>query len=277
MNLEDIWARARERRPTVHAITNPVTVNDCANIILAAYGAPTMAQDAREVEEIQALSDALMLNLGAVRAQEAMLCAGRKANALGHPVVLDPVGAGASGLRGALGRQILREVRCAVVRGNASEMRALALGSETTRGVEASEPDKVTEGNLAAALDMLRAFSRETGAVAVLTGQTDLVVQGDRAAVVRGGSALMGRITGAGCMLTSLITTLCGACPDDPFGAAVTAVAAMDVCGELAERRVCEMREGTASFRTRLIDAVSCLTPALLAQHARVELRQVGA
>lgn len=277
MNLTELWTRPRDRRPTVHAITNPVTVNDVANIILAACGAPTMAQDEREVEEIQALSDALMLNLGAVRAQEAMLRAGRRANALGHPVVLDPVGAGATFLRGELGRRILHDVRCAVIRGNASEMRALALGSETTRGVEASEVDKVTEDTLDAALDMLRAFSEKTGAVAVLTGEIDLVVQGDRAAVVRGGSPLMVRITGAGCMLTALIAALCGASPDDPFGAAVTAAAVMDVCGELAGKRVCEMQEGTASFRTRLIDAVSCLTPEILARNARVELRQVGA
>lgn len=276
MNLADLWTQPRAKRPTVHAITNPVTVGDVANMILAAYGAPTMAQDEREVEEIQQLSHALVLNLGAVRAREAMLRAGRKANALGHPVVLDPVGAGASFLRGELGRRILHDVQCAVIRGNASEMRALALGSETTKGVEASDADKVTDRNLDAALEMLHAFSQKTGAVAVLTGEIDLVAQGGRAAVVRGGSVLMGRITGAGCMLTALIATLCGASPDDPFVAAVTAVAAMNTCGELAEKRVREMREGTASFRTRLIDAVSCLTPELLAQNAHVELRPAG-
>ena len=98
--IQDIVRQTREKRPMVHAITNNVTVNDCANIILAAYGAPTMAQDTREVEEITALSDALVLNLGALRAQEAMLLAGKKANELGHPIVLDPVAAGASFLRG---------------------------------------------------------------------------------------------------------------------------------------------------------------------------------
>lgn len=276
MNLSQIWEQAKTTRPTVHAITNPVTVNDCANIIHAAYGAPTMAQDPREVEEIQALSHALVLNLGAIRAEEAMLLAGKKANALGHPVVLDPVGAGASFLRGELGRRVLREVSCAVIRGNASEIRALALGSETTRGVEASEGDKVTEHNLEASLEMLREFSEKTGAVVTLTGQIDLIAHGTRAAIVRGGSALMERITGAGCMLTSLIATLCGANPENPMEAAVTAVAAMAVCGELAEERVTEMREGTASFRTRFIDAVSCLTPAKLAQHAHVEFRTSG-
>ena len=273
MNLEAIWARAAEARPTVHAITNPVTVNDCANVILAAGGAPIMAQDEREAAEIQSRSDALVLNLGALHAQEAMLRAGREANACGHPVVLAPVGAGASFFRGELGRRLLHDVRCTAVRGNASEMRALALGSETTRGVEADARDRVTEGNLEAALAMLRAFSEKTGAVAVLTGETDLVVHGARAATVYGGDPMMGRVTGAGCMLTSLIGTLAGANPDDPFGAAVAAVAAMDVCGGLAGKRVREMQEGTASFRTRLNDAVSLLTPGQLAREARVTPR----
>ena len=118
--LKQIVARTREVRPLIHTITNSVTVNDCANIILAAYGAPTMAQDEREVEEITALSQALVLNLGALRAQEAMLLAGKKANALGHPVVMDPVAAGASFLRGETSRRLLHEVQMAVIRGNAS-------------------------------------------------------------------------------------------------------------------------------------------------------------
>lgn len=270
---QEIWARVAQARPTVHAITNPVTVNDCANIILAAWGAPTMAQDVREVEEIQAQADALVLNLGAPQAEDAMLLAGKKAAALGHPIVLDPVAAGASALRGALGRRILDALPCAVIRGNASEIRALALGGGATRGVEASPLDRVTNENLDATLEMLTAFSRETGAAVVMSGEIDLIVCDGRAAVVHGGSALMARITGAGCMLTALTGTLAGANPQDPFGAAVTAVAAMNCCGELAAQRVSEMQEGTASFRTRLIDAVSCLDPVFLARHAQITYR----
>ena len=257
--LKEIIVNTRAARPLVHAITNNVTVNDCANIILAAYGAPTMAQDEREVEEITALSNALVLNLGALRAQEAMRLAGKKANALGHPVVLDPVAAGASFLRGETSRRLLHEVKMAVIRGNASEIRALAMGSETTQGVEVNAVDKVTEENLEAAVQMVKAFSKRTGAVVALTGAIDLVSDGERTAIVRGGCEMMSRITGAGCMLTALTATYCGANPDKPFESAVAAVGVMDVCGELAYRRVCEATEGTASFRTRLIDAVSLL------------------
>lgn len=258
--LKQIVARTREVRPLIHTITNSVTVNDCANIILAAYGAPTMAQDEREVEEITALSQALVLNLGALRAQEAMLLAGKKANALGHPVVMDPVAAGASFLRGETSRRLLHEVQMAVIRGNASEIRALAVGSETTQGVEVNAIDKVTEENLDSAVSMVRAFSRRTGAAVAMTGEIDLISDGSRTAVVRGGCEMMSRITGAGCMLTALTAAYCGANPERLFESAVAAAGVMDVCGELAYRRVREAMEGTASFRTRLIDAVSLLT-----------------
>lgn len=270
MNLAALWAQARKTRPLIHAITNNVTVNDCANMILAAYGAPTMAQDEREAAEITALSDALVLNLGALRAQEAMLLAGRQANALGKAIVFDPVAAGASRLRGETSRKLLDALRLTVIRGNASEIRALALGSETTKGVEVSAVDKVTEKNLVAALDMARGFSRRTGAVIALTGALDLITDGTRAVVIRNGCERMSRITGAGCMLTSLIAVLVAANPSQPFEATVAATAAMGISGELAEQKVCQRQEGTASFRTHLIDAVSNLTAAHFAA-ARVE------
>ncbi len=270
--LKTVVRRTREVRPMVHAITNNVTVNDCANIILAAYGAPTMAQDTREVEEITALSQALVLNLGALRAQEAMLLAGKRANALGHPIVLDPVAAGASYLRGETSRKLLHELQIAVIRGNASEIRALALGSETTQGVEVNNLDKVTEQNLQASIEMVSAFSRRVGAVVALTGQIDLVTDGMRTAVIRGGCEMMSRITGAGCMLTALTGTYCGANPAQPFEAAVAAVATMDICGEMAYERVRQAMEGTASFRTRLIDAVSNINESAL-ERANMEMR----
>lgn len=270
--IQDIVRQTREKRPMVHAITNNVTVNDCANIILAAYGAPTMAQDTREVEEITALSDALVLNLGALRAQEAMLLAGKKANELGHPIILDPVAAGASFLRGETCRKLLHELRIAVIRGNASEIRALALGSETTLGVEVNALDKVTEDNLEASAEMVRAFSRRVGAVVALTGEIDLVTDGTQTAVLRGGCEMMSRITGAGCMLTALTGAYCGANPDRPFAAAVAAVAVMDACGEAAYERVREAMEGTASFRTRLLDAVSLLNEKELETRLRLQI-----
>lgn len=276
MNLSQIWEQTKTARPTIHAITNYVTVNDCANIIHAAYGAPIMAQDAREVEEIQRRSHALVLNLGTVPSQEAVLRAAKTANAMAHPIVLDPVGVGASTLREACTREVLRSVSCAVIRGNASEIYTLSRGGAAMCGVEANAADKVTERTLEVTLEALCEYSRETGAVIAQTGAIDLICCGSRAAIVRGGSAWMERITGAGCMLTALIATLCGANPTSPMEATTAAIAAMAVCGEQAEEKIIQMREGTGSFRTRLIDAVSCLTGKQLAQHARVEYRTVG-
>ena len=135
--LKKVIERTVSCRPMTHCITNPVTVNDCANIILAAGGTAIMAQDEREVEEITAHASSLVLNMGAVRAQEAMLRAAATAKKLGHPVVLDPVAAGASHLRGDMCAKLLAEGLVSVIRGNVSEIRALAGGTEQESGVEA--------------------------------------------------------------------------------------------------------------------------------------------
>lgn len=257
--IKTVLENTQKRIPMVHSITNNVTINDCANIILAAGGTAIMAQDEREVEEITAHAQALVLNMGAVRAQEAMLRAAKIAKQNGNPVVLDPVAAGASTLRREMCARLLSENLVSVIRGNASEVRALAAGAEQETGVEASALDSVTEENLQESAAWLRSFSRQTGAVVMLTGAMDVITDGNRTAVVRGGSALMRRITGAGCMLTSLTGVYCGANPDTLLEAAVTASEVMKHCGETAEARVRKEMEGTASFRTRLIDAVSLL------------------
>ena len=233
--IKAVLENTQNRTPMVHSITNNVTINDCANIILAAGGAAILAQDGREVEEITSHAQALVINMGAVRAQEAMLRAAKIAKRNGRPVVLDPVAAGASTLRREMCSRLLSENLVSVIRGNASE------------------------DNLQESAAWLRSFSRRTGAVVMLTGAMDVITDGTRTAVVRGGSAYLRRITGAGCMLTSLTGVYCGANPDILLEAAVTASEVMKHCGETAEARVRKEMEGTASFRTRLIDAVSLL------------------
>ena len=227
--IKAVLENTQNRTPMVHSITNNVTINDCANIILAAGGTAIMAQDEREVEEITSHAQALVINMGAVRAQEAMLRAAKIAKQNGRPVVLDPVAAGASTLRREMCSRLLSENLVSVIRGNASEVRALAAGAEQETGVEASALDSVTEDNLQESAAWLRSFSRRTGAVVMLTGAMD--------------------VTGV----------YCGANPDILLEAAVTASEVMKHCGETAEARVRKEMEGTASFRTRLIDAVSLL------------------
>ena len=148
------FANVRTKSPLIHNITNYVTVNDCANMVLACGASPIMADDAAEVEEITAICGGLNINIGTLnsRTVTSMLLAGKKANQLGHPVVLDPVGAGASRLRTDTAFRLLREVQFTVIRGNISEIKTLASGAGTTKGVDADVADKVTEENLDSAV-----------------------------------------------------------------------------------------------------------------------------
>lgn len=264
----------RERAPLVQCITNFVTVNDCANIILAAGGSPTMSHDVREVEEAVAGVQALVCNLGAIGDLEAMLLAGKRANALGIPVVLDPVAAGVTALRREAVGRLLSEVRFAVIRGNASEIRALAQDKGGGSGVDVSTADAVTESGLPGAAELALALSRRTGAAVVLSGAVDVVAQGERVLFLRNGSPTMARITGSGCMLSALTGAFCGACPDKPFEAAAAAAAAMAIAGEEAERLRLRKGTGNATFRIDLIDSLFNLTEEQITQGVRYEIYQ---
>ncbi len=265
----------RLKTPLVHCITNYVTVNDCANILLACGASPIMADDADEVEEITSICNALVINIGTLneRTVQSMLKAGRKANELGHPVVLDPVGAGASALRNSTVFQLLKEVKFAVIRGNISEIKTAAMGSGTTKGVDADVSDRVTEGNLREAVAFAQGLSLRTGAVIVITGAIDIVADGRRAYVIRNGHALMSKITGTGCMLTTVIAAYCAANPEDMTSAAAAAVSAMGLCGELAYEKLQKENGGTSSYRTYLIDFMSSMDGELLQGGLKVESR----
>lgn len=264
----------RERAPLVQCITNFVTVNDCANIILAAGGSPSMAHDIREVEDAVSGVRALVCNMGAIEDIDAMVLAGKRANQLGTPVVLDPVAAGGTRLRRESAKRLLEKVRFTAIRGNASEIRALARQGCGGSGVDVSGRDAVTEENLDDAVQVIRVLARETGAVVAVSGALDLISDGERTAVVRNGCPTMARITGSGCMLTTLIGAFCGASPEEPFEAVCAAMGAMGVCGELAEERRLANGTGNATFRTDLIDALFNLTECCLKERVRYELYQ---
>lgn len=260
MNFGAPLTRVRRAAPLVQCITNFVTVNDCANIILAAGGSPTMAEDIREAAESAAAASALVCNFGAVEKVPAMIDAGRQANQRGIPVVLDPVAAGGTAFRRAEIARLLGAVRFSVIRGNASEIRALASGTCGGSGVDVSLEDLVTEDSLPANAALAQTLSRRTGAVVAISGPIDILSDGSRTLFLRNGCATMARITGSGCMLAALLGAFCGAAPDDIFPAVCGGVAAMDIAGELAERRRLQNGTGNATFRTDLIDAVFNLT-----------------
>lgn len=261
----------RRGKPLVQCITNFVTVNDCANILLASGGSPTMAEHPLEVEEAVRKAQALVCNMGAIDKVEAMILAGREANRLGRPVILDPVGAGGTQLRRDTVKRLLEEVHFAVIRGNASEIRYLSGQQASGSGVDVSEWDEITEENLPAAVDMAAELARKLGTVIAISGKIDVISDGKTTCVLRNGYATMARITGSGCMLTALIGAFCGA-NEDTFLAACTAMAVMGVCGEIAEEKRLRRGTGNATFRGDLIDAVFDLTEEQLKKGVRYEI-----
>lgn len=278
----DLIVEVRRQRPLVHCITNYVTAGDVANMILAAGASPVMADGIREVEDITRQSRALVLNIGTLREAtvESMLAAGRLAADLGHPIVFDPVGAGASAFRTETALRILREVPCTVIRGNASEIRTLAeclagqiCSPVRSHGVDADEREAVTRENQETIIPMLQSFSRQTGAILVMTGEMDLIADGQQICLVQNGHAMMSRITGTGCMLDGILAAfLAVSSLEERFGTAVYGTAAYGICGEMAYNRMAAMKGGTGSFRMHLMDAMSCLEDEQIRQGVRYEI-----
>ncbi|UOO38537.1 hydroxyethylthiazole kinase [Oscillospiraceae bacterium CM] len=273
--LGKILEELRAASPLVHCITNYVTVNDCANILLAAGASPVMADDPDEVEEITAISSALVINIGTLNRSTipSMLLSGKEANDLSKPVLLDPVGAGASTLRTETAKRLIRDVRFTAIRGNISEIKALAIGAGTTRGVDADDADAVTSATLDSVVAFAKSLSKETGAVIAITGKTDIVADASSAYLIHNGHPMMARITGSGCMLSALTGAYLAAHPERPLDAVAASLCAMGLCGEIAYKRLEATGGGNATYRTALIDAVYGLTGAMLDAGARYDVR----
>lgn len=271
--FKEMLETVRERCPLIHNITNYVTVNDCANILLACGGSPIMADDAEEVEEITTICGGLNINIGTLNSRTipSMLLAGKKANTLGHPVVLDPVGAGASTLRTRTAHQLLDQVNFAVIRGNISEIKTLAQGQGTTKGVDADVADAVTEETLPQAVAFAKAFAQKTGAVIAITGAIDIVADGQKAYCIRNGHPMMSTVTGTGCQLSAMTAAYVTANPEANLEAAAAAVCAMGICGEIAHQRLSPL-DGNSSYRNYIIDAVCHLDGETLERRAKYQI-----
>ena len=272
--LKEMLENVRGKTPLIHNITNYVTVNDCANILLACGGSPIMSDDIEEVGEITSICDGLNINIGTLNQHTipAMFAAGEKANELGHPVVLDPVGAGASALRTNTALELLERIQFTVLRGNISEIKTLASGSGSTKGVDADITDQITEENLDQAVSFAKSFAKKTGAVVAITGAIDIVTDGNNAYCIRNGHAEMSKITGTGCQLSAMIAAYITATPENALTATAAAVCAMGLCGEIAKKRMTS-EDGNSSYRNYIIDAVCNLTSDELERGAKYELR----
>lgn len=264
----------RKRAPLIHNITNYVTINDVANVILACGASPIMSDEPEDILEITSRCDGININLGTLHkaSVEGMFKAGRKHRELNHPRVLDPVGVGASSLRIKTAVGLIQEVQFTVIRGNISEIKTLAMGVASAKGVDADVADAVTEESLDEVIGFLKRFSAETGAVVAVTGSIDLVCDSRTCYVIHNGRREMGRITGTGCQLSGLLAAFLAANPDHVLEAAAAAVCAMGVAGEIGWSRMQE-GDGNATYRNRIIDAIYNMNGETLDKGANYELR----
>ncbi len=260
-DLEGLLADLRRRRPLVHNITNYVAMNFTANTLLALGASPVMAHAPEEVEEMAALAGALVLNIGTLSEPwvEAMLLAGRRANELGIPVILDPVGAGATTLRTETFRRLAGEIDLSVVRGNASEILAVAASESKTRGVDAVHR---AEEAVAAA----RGLARRIEGIVAVTGEVDLVSDGERLICCRNGHPLLGRVTATGCAATAAIGAF-AAVSADPLEAACAGLALFGLAGQIAAARA----RAPGSFAVAVIDALYEIDPERFRAGAQLE------
>ncbi len=264
----------RKNVPLVHNITNYVTVNDVANVLLACGGSPIMSDEPEDVADITSICGGLNINIGTLnkRSIESMFVAGRKANELGHAVLLDPVGAGASALRTNTAAELMDKIKFNVIRGNISEIKTIALGSGTTKGVDADVADAVTEDTLDKAVAFVKELAAKTGSIIAVTGAIDLVADPERCFVIRNGRAEMGKITGTGCQLSGMMTAFVVANPDKQLEAAAAAVCTMGLAGEIGWSRM-QDGDGNSTYRNRIIDAVCNMDKETLDNGAKYEIR----
>lgn len=265
--------QTRSKRPVIHNLTNFVTANDCANILLACGASPVMSYALEEAMEITGRCDGLVINTGTIqeRSLQIMLASGKAANEKGIPIVLDPVGIGLSRYRRDIVTTLLKELRISVIRGNISEIYKLAQYSTRATGIDADPREMVSAASLDRVIDLLKDLSRKTSAVLVTSGAIDLVSDADRVTIIYNGHPMMRLVSGTGCQLSSMMCAYV-ASNEDTFLAASSATIAMGVCGEIAHERL-SADDGNAAYRNYIIDAVYNLTEEELERRAKYEIR----
>jgi len=262
-NISDLFTLVREKRPLVHHITNYVTANDCANITIAAGAAPVMADAPEEVCEMVTAANALVLNIGTLNKGqiESMILAGGMANDLRIPVILDPVGAGATRFRTDSAQRLLDELKITILKGNAGEIGILAGAEANVRGVD-------SHGVTGDLVKIAQYFAKRAGITVIISGATDIVTDGKRIILVENGHLMLGTISGTGCMVAS-VTGAFAAVSDDPVIASAAALATFGIAGEKAAA----VARGPYSFKTALFDELAALKPEDLASGARISIR----
>ena len=267
----ELLNRLKNKKPLIHNITNYVTVNDCANILLAIGASPIMADDLKEAADITSIASALVINIGTLneRTIESMIASGKRANELNIPVVLDPVGAGASSFRNETTKRILEEIKISVLRGNMSEIKFIAGLECETKGVDASESDLKSDSD--EGIIVAKSLAKRFNCTVAITGVYDIVSDGEKSLTIENGTKMLSNVTGTGCMTTALVGGYLGACEtkEDLFIAAVSGIVSMGICGEIAEERAGNI--GLGSFHMAIIDAVSNLDEDALLNRSKIK------
>jgi hydroxyethylthiazole kinase len=255
----------RDKEPLIHNITNYVTVNDCANAILAVGASPIMADDINEAADITAISSALVINIGTLnqRTIASMLKAGKKANELGIPVIFDPVGAGASRLRNDTTKEIISQIKISILRGNLSEVSFVAGLEVSTKGVDSSREDDKKDSTAIA-----KAVAKQLNCIAAITGAVDVISDGNKTIRIMNGHSMLSKVTGTGCMTSAIVGSFAGA-TNNYLAAAVCGVASMGIAGEIAYKKAGML--GIGSFHIAIIDSLNHLNEELMKEMAKIE------
>ncbi len=251
----------REKKPLIHNITNFVVMNYTANALLAMGASPVMAHAPNEVEDMVSFAGALVLNIGTLTDEwiDSMIIAGKKATELGTPIILDPVGSGATDLRTQSAKKIISCTKTTVIRGNASEILSLRDENSVTKGVDSIHSvDEATE--------TASALAKELNTTLAITGPVDLVTDGQKKYRISNGHELMGCVTGTGCTATTVIGAFL-AVDNDPVSATATALAYMGLAGEKAA----EKATAPGSFMIGMLDAMYEITPEMLEKECHIE------
>ena len=249
--ITEIYNQIQAQRPIIHCITNAVTVNDCANILLAAGASPTMAHHPLEVEEITAGTKALVCNFGAIADYEAMEKAGKVAGRLGHAIVIDPVGVSGSTYRREKCQALIEKIHPTCIRGNYSEIRALMMHCSTVTGVDS--------GDRTLDIDAMKQYCRQYHVILAASGETDIITDGGHTYICHNGDPKMAKITGSGCMSSVMLGAFLSV--DASVCSAAACCAFVGIAGELAAAKTEARGGGTMTFRDLFIDEVSLMTP----------------
>ena len=259
-NIDKTLRNIKEKNALTHCITNSVTINDCANAVLAIGGSPFMAEDAEELEEVVTIADALVINIGKLSKNqiEAMKISCETADKTNTPIILDPVGVGVTELRNKTTINLIENHNITAIRGNISEIKAIAKlfgvldESNTAKGVDVNADDVITEENLKANGDLICELASKLDTVILASGPIDILTDGETTIAIDNGDDMMPLITGSGCMLSSIVGSCIGG--SNPLEGSLVAILAMNIAGEKARAKVEERDEGTGSFRAYLID-----------------------